>query len=126
MNAPRAPRESAPIGPVPEDNRPGHHPEHEQDQPDLDAFARRLSIAPEPTRSFEEELALAGRVDPGELGVADQLALVRRIGRLGVMFGVAVVVRAADVVATTGRSVLDHLDADAVREVDLRDVSDPR
>jgi hypothetical protein len=28
-------------GPVPEDNRPGHHPEHEQDKPDLDASAER-------------------------------------------------------------------------------------
>jgi hypothetical protein len=26
-------------GPIPEDNRPGHHPEHEQDKPDLEAFA---------------------------------------------------------------------------------------
>ncbi len=23
------------LGPVPEANRPGHHPEHEQDKPDL-------------------------------------------------------------------------------------------
>jgi len=30
-------------GPVPEENLPGHHPEHEQDQPDLDAFAARFS-----------------------------------------------------------------------------------
>jgi hypothetical protein len=28
-------------GPVPEDNLPGHHPEHEQDKPDLDAFVKR-------------------------------------------------------------------------------------
>lgn len=31
-------------GPVPEDNRQGHHPDHDQDQPDLDAFAERLGI----------------------------------------------------------------------------------
>jgi hypothetical protein len=30
-------------GPVPEENSPGHHPERDQDQPDLDAFARRFS-----------------------------------------------------------------------------------
>ena len=30
------------AGAVPEDNRPGHHPDREQDQPDLDAFAARL------------------------------------------------------------------------------------
>lgn len=29
------------AGPVPEDNRPGHHPEHEQDKPDLEAFVER-------------------------------------------------------------------------------------
>jgi hypothetical protein len=43
------------VGPVPEDNRPGHHPDHEQDKPDPDAFARRLGLvaddqAPEPDR----------------------------------------------------------------------------
>ncbi|MDQ4033488.1 MAG: hypothetical protein M3332_15060 [Actinomycetota bacterium] len=26
---------------VPEDNLPGHHPEHEQDKPDIDAFIER-------------------------------------------------------------------------------------
>lgn len=30
-------------GPVPEENSPGHHPAHEQDKPDLDAFAARFS-----------------------------------------------------------------------------------
>lgn len=30
-------------GPVPEENEPGHHPDHDQDQPDLDAFAARFS-----------------------------------------------------------------------------------
>jgi hypothetical protein len=125
MPTPANPGDSGPTGPVPADNQPGHHPEHEQDQPDLDAFARRLSIAPEPAGSFDE-FDLAHHVEPGDLGVADQLALVRRIGRLGVMLGVAVVVRAADVVATTGRSLLDQLDADAVREVDLEVGSDRR
>lgn len=31
-------------GQVPEDNRPGHHPEHDQDKPPLDDFAARLGI----------------------------------------------------------------------------------
>ncbi len=31
------------IGPVPAANSPGHHPDHEQDRPDLDAFAARFS-----------------------------------------------------------------------------------
>lgn len=30
-------------GPVPDENAPGHHPEHDQDKPDLDAFAARFS-----------------------------------------------------------------------------------
>ena len=32
--------ESAPAGPVPEDNVPGHHPEHEQDKPEGPPSAR--------------------------------------------------------------------------------------
>lgn len=36
-------------GPVPEANRAGHHPDVEQDQPDLDRFAERLGTAPPPT-----------------------------------------------------------------------------
>jgi len=31
-----------PTGPVPPENQPGHHPAHEQDKPDLKAFAERL------------------------------------------------------------------------------------
>ncbi len=30
-------------GPVPPENRPGHHPDVEQDQPDADAFVARFS-----------------------------------------------------------------------------------
>lgn len=30
--------------PIPEDQRPGHHPEHDQDKPDMDAFAERLGV----------------------------------------------------------------------------------
>ncbi|HET7488101.1 MAG TPA: hypothetical protein VFJ85_09240 [Acidimicrobiales bacterium] len=37
------------LGPVPPDNRAGHHPATEQDKPDLDDFAKRLGVAePEP------------------------------------------------------------------------------
>jgi hypothetical protein len=31
------------VGPVPPENQPGHHPPEEQDKPDLDAFAAKLS-----------------------------------------------------------------------------------
>ena len=37
------PGDGGPTGPVPEDNRPGHHPEEEQDKPGLEAFRGRLS-----------------------------------------------------------------------------------
>ena len=33
------------TGPVPPENQPGHRPPHDQDQPDLDAFAARLGVA---------------------------------------------------------------------------------
>ena len=43
---------------VPEDQRPGHHPDHEQDKPDLDKFAARLGIV-----SDEETPAEAPHVE---------------------------------------------------------------
>lgn len=36
-----------PNGPVPEDQQPGHHPDHDQDKPDLAKFAERLGVAKE-------------------------------------------------------------------------------
>jgi len=32
--------EGGATGPVPEENRPGHHPEHEQDKPEVPPSAR--------------------------------------------------------------------------------------
>ncbi len=37
------PEDEGSAGPVPEDNRPGHHPQSEQDQPDLETFRSRLA-----------------------------------------------------------------------------------
>jgi hypothetical protein len=37
------PGEEGAAGPVPEANRPGHHPEHEQDKPDAERFRARLT-----------------------------------------------------------------------------------
>jgi hypothetical protein len=37
--------ERGPTGAVPEDNRPGTHPAHEQDKPDKAAFAAKFGIA---------------------------------------------------------------------------------
>ena len=36
------PGDEGSLGPVPEDNRPGHHPDQEQDQPDLEQFRSRF------------------------------------------------------------------------------------
>jgi hypothetical protein len=42
----RVPATGGETGPVPPDNQPGHHPEKEQDKPDLDAFAAQLGTDP--------------------------------------------------------------------------------
>lgn len=41
LGAADAPTSSGPGGPVPPDNRPGHHPEHDQDKPDPRRFVER-------------------------------------------------------------------------------------
>lgn len=118
MAAPSNPGESGPTGPVPEDNQPGHHPEREQDRPDLDAFARRLSIIPDVAEPGDGTTGEWRRPLPDGLGLVQQVAAVRRVGRLGLMLGVAAVVRVADAVADGGRTVLTLLDETAVREVE--------
>jgi hypothetical protein len=47
LSAQDAPSVSGPGGSIPEDQRPGHHPDQEQDKPDMDAFAQRLGIVPD-------------------------------------------------------------------------------
>jgi len=42
--APQSTRVSGDSGPVPEDNVPGHHPEHEQDKPDLRIVAEPKGV----------------------------------------------------------------------------------
>lgn len=44
---PPAPVDEPQGGPVPVENQPGHRPDHDQDKPDLDAFAEKLGIEPE-------------------------------------------------------------------------------
>lgn len=48
---------------VPPDNRPGHHPEREQDQPDPAAVARRLGTGPTKRELYREasRLRIRGR-----------------------------------------------------------------
>ena len=43
---------------MPDDQQPGHHPDHDQDKPDLDAFAERLGVVSE-----EDEPADAPHVE---------------------------------------------------------------
>ena len=58
LSAQDVPSTSGPDGAIPEDQRPGHHPDHEQDKPDLDKFAQRLGIV-----SDEEEPPEAPHVE---------------------------------------------------------------
>jgi hypothetical protein len=51
---PDAPRDETGDGPIPDENRPGHHPPVEQDKPDLDDFAERLGVEPDSASSPEE------------------------------------------------------------------------
>lgn len=37
---------TSPRGPIPPEQRPGHHPPQEQDKPDLDAVADRMGVVP--------------------------------------------------------------------------------
>ena len=53
-------------GPVPRAQRRGHHPDKEQDKPDLDKFAERLGVAPE-----GEEPAEAAHVEPDRIESRD-------------------------------------------------------
>ena len=55
-----------PRSPVPEDQRPGHHPDHDQDKPDLDKFAERLGVAKE-----GEEPETAAHVEPEQVESRD-------------------------------------------------------
>ena len=68
LSAERPHRGSDPDGRrVPEDQRPGHHPDQEQDQPDLDKFAERLGIVAEeddPLDAPHVEDAPAARFQP--------------------------------------------------------------
>ena len=42
------------IGPVPEDNQPGHHPDHEQDKPSGADFVRKVKEHARESRAAEE------------------------------------------------------------------------
>src|SRR6056297_936866 len=67
---------SGETGPVPEDNRPGHHPDHDQDRPDLDAFADRLGV---PSTDDPDDIVV-GVVEPAsDTGDGARRARIARI-----------------------------------------------
>lgn len=47
LSAQSRPANGDTIGDAPADQQPGHHPDHDQDKPDLDRFAERLGVKAE-------------------------------------------------------------------------------
>mgnify|MGYP003138618756 FL=1 len=76
LSAQDAPTTSGPDGTIPEDQRPGHHPDQEQDKPDMDAFAERLGIVSE-----EEEPADAPHVEEDSTVTRLQPKPAKKAGR---------------------------------------------
>jgi hypothetical protein len=62
--------ETETVGPVPEENQPGHQPAEDQDKPDLDQFAKRFGIPPENDASREQ-------APSAEVPVADVIDLTQ-------------------------------------------------
>ncbi|MEQ8842964.1 MAG: hypothetical protein RIB98_18455 [Acidimicrobiales bacterium] len=71
-------------GPVPPENRPGHHPETEQDQPDADAFVARFS-GRDGTEAGETRAEIMSRVKDTASTVGQTMAMfwasARRVGK---------------------------------------------
>lgn len=44
---------------VPEASQPGHHPEHDQDKPDLDRFAEAFGVTPAAAAAADDAAAAA-------------------------------------------------------------------
>lgn len=79
LSAQDEPKTSRTRKKVPEEQRPGHHPDEEQDKPDMEKFAERLGIvsedeepddaprveeeAPRPTRTRKAAKAKAGKAE---------------------------------------------------------------
>jgi hypothetical protein len=73
-------RSGGETGPVPPENQPGHHPDQDQDKPDLDAFVAKLQ--------GEDRPEATGRPQRPERGVDAETStkeeLYRRARELGV------------------------------------------
>lgn len=78
MTKPEHPSESGPTGPIPDDNRVGHHPLHEQDKPDTDRFVERFDRVevPQVDRPTTDEAAAHDAIESPEQAGQDH----RRIG----------------------------------------------
>lgn len=105
----RQPGTSAPTGPVPVDNQPGHHPAHEQDKPDLDRFAERLGVVEPGTVAADGDgdgtAATRDPAGPGPAAAhyADPPAAPRGRGRLVAVAAVAITAVLAFVGVFVGR-----------------------
>jgi hypothetical protein len=60
LEARKQPGSSGSAGPVPEENQPGHHPERDQDKPDMDAFVARFNGQDEDETDGESGERLSG------------------------------------------------------------------
>jgi hypothetical protein len=81
----------APRGPVPSENQPGHHPEHEQDKPDLDAFAEKFGIETDGTAGERTERT-EGPGRPQELAAAARSSKAAVFGVAAAVLSVLVAV----------------------------------
>lgn len=97
------------AGPVPEDNLPGHHPDHEQDQPDLTAMAERLGTVPPGERESE------GREDEG----ADEDRSLLQVVEAGVVAGAGLGAGLARAGVAAGRVVAGAAVRQAGRRIGL-------
>ena len=81
------------AGQVPEDNLPGHHPDQEQDQPDLTAMAERLGTVPPGEREGPCGDASGDRslLELVEASAAAGVGLGAGLARAGVAAGTVVV-----------------------------------
>lgn len=60
-----------PKAPIPEDQRPGHHPDQDQDKPDMAKFAERLGVAKEGEEPDEAAHVEPDRVESRDVHVDD-------------------------------------------------------
>ena len=76
-------------GPIPRAQRRGHHPDKEQDKPDLDKFAERLGVAPEGEEPSDAAHVEPDRVESRDVRVEDgEIRVIHPEDRRGGLPGV--------------------------------------